>query len=101
MNLGQIQYHFKDDDVFISLMDKDQAPIVLRNIETKEGFTIIPYEEYYKRKLQEQISNKANNNKNSLKSNQQQNLPSSTKQQAATTTDADNLQLSTKRAKTE
>jgi len=47
---GDIQYHWKGDDVFISLLDKEQSSLVMRNLEPKKGFGIMPFDHYVKAK---------------------------------------------------
>ncbi len=47
---GTIQYHWQGDDIFVSLMDKDQAPLVIRNLDHREGFSITTFEKYCKAK---------------------------------------------------
>jgi len=62
---GDIQYHWKGEDVFISLLDKEQSSLVMRNLEARKGFNIIPFDRYVQGKeAKDKKKSGANNNMN-------------------------------------
>lgn len=42
-------------------MDKDQAPLVIRNLEQREGFSIMSFEDYSQLKSESRSKSKAKN----------------------------------------
>jgi len=46
---GNVQtYWHTSTALFVALSDKDQAPLVMRTIECKNNFKVIPFEQYQK-----------------------------------------------------